>query len=55
MTTPPDGTVTVIDNVTRVDDGQVRAVLDRSGSYEVFVRTKHGLGGGPPGGVVTVR
>lgn len=50
-----DGAVSTITNVTRIDDGEIRAPLDRSGTYEVFVRNKGGLGGGPPNGVVTVR
>lgn len=50
-----DGSVSTITNVTRIDDGEIRAPLDSSGTYEVFVRNKGGLGGGPPNGVVTVR
>jgi hypothetical protein len=50
-----DDSVSSIPDVTKLDDGQIRAPLGRSGSYEVFVRTRGGVGGGPPAGVVTVR
>lgn len=50
-----DGAVTRIPNITKVDDGQLRAPLDHGGTYDVFVRSKGGVGGGPPSGLVTVR
>lgn len=51
----PDGAVIALSNVTRIDEGQLTVALEKSGSYEVFVKSPNGLGGGPPGGVVVVR
>lgn len=50
-----DGAVSRVSNITKVDDGQLKAPLDHGGTYDVFVRTKGGIGGGPPAGLVTVR
>jgi hypothetical protein len=50
-----DEAISSIPNVTSIDNEHIRATIERSGRYEVFVRTKSGLGGGPPGGVITVR
>ncbi len=50
----PDESISTIDHVTKIDSEHIRASLDTVGRYEVFVRTKSGLGGGPPGGVVSV-
>ncbi|MBX3230702.1 MAG: hypothetical protein KIT84_00685 [Labilithrix sp.] len=50
-----DGSISRIENAKMVGDGELRAPLDHGGTYEVFVRTKHGLGGGPPTGTITLR
>jgi hypothetical protein len=50
-----DGTVSALGNVTRIDDGQLRVPVEKSGTYDVFVRSANGLGGGPPNGMITVR
>ena len=50
-----EGAVTSLTNVTRIDDGQVRVSVEKSGTYDVFVRGAGGIGGGPPNGVVVVR
>lgn len=51
----PDGKSLTLGNVTRVDDGQLHVAVEKSGTFEVFVKSPNGLGGGPPSGVVTVR
>lgn len=50
-----DGTVTSLANITRVDDSQLRVSAEKNGTYEVFVRSANGVGGGPPNGNVMVR
>jgi len=50
-----DDAISSIDHVTHIDSEHIKTTLDTVGNYEVFVRTKSGLGGGPPGGVISVR
>lgn len=51
----PDGKSLTLGTVTRVDDGQLHVAVEKPGTFEVFVKSPNGLGGGPPGGVVSVR
>lgn len=51
----PDGASTPLANVTRIDDGQLKVAVEKSGSFDVFVRSANGIGGGPPSGTVVVR
>lgn len=50
-----DGAVSTIDSVTKIDDSEIHVMANGPGTYEVFVQSANGLGGGPPGGVAVVR
>lgn len=47
-----DGAATTLSNVTHIDESSLRVPMDKLGTFDVFVKSPNGLGGGPPTGVV---